>query len=916
MVLIPIESSAPASTVETAVELLNRGLTIVTDTRRLKHLIDDAYNLSARNAGRTSWQTPPVFTWDVWMRSLWVNYENHAQKESPLLLYPSQTKQLWENVIGRDVRQNYEEEFEYLLWNISSTASKAKSAYQILCNYQISKDEFKDWMSEDARHFVGWLNRYEAILKENHWLDSESLPQKMTLMPDSANLTAGLKIALVGFSEWSPQQQSFLEWLEENGAAVQRLEHSIKDDCSRGPSFEFENLDQELETCARWARAAIETNPDAHQVGVVIPGIAEMQVRVRRVFSSILNPDSLLEDRQPGQLSFHVTVGSPLTHTPLVVDAYNLLQLTRPRIDTAVMQDIIASDRIKGWSVEWEDRFRLADALVSVGGGNVSIDNVVELAKREQQIQCPRLIRLLKSADQERKGAPKTAEFSFWGRYFVDWLARFTETAGHRGSLGSNELNAHRAWMSAIDGLAELGLVSGRVSSEFALSKLTRSAGEQNIQPQAARVPIQIGEDVSMLGQSFTHLWILNMNNETWPGSANPNPFIPRSIQKQHKVPNSSPELFKKSVDYRMNMLLSSSRNVVRSCAKSDGGNSYQPSPMLGHPQEYQHDADSDLSRYKDFQTVIAEERNQCELFADWKVRAVEDLQSLRSVRAILKNQSNCPFRAFAEHRLDAGPINTKTVGFHAMDKGSLAHRMFEKIYDVLTSHSELKECGKSGYQNLARTAGQQILKKFNARRLQPIPDEWLQIELQRLTDLAGQWFEVETFYRADFKVIEKEQLKEIDIAGIPVRIRIDRVDQVGSDKIEVIDYKTGNCTLNDILGERPRDPQLMIYACSMDKIDDVAYAQIKRGDVGLKALSDFRVKDVTGYSRYGDLTQEVIDSWRETIFKLANEFLEGESEVSPLDSNVCSYCHLDSLCRIGDTSDQVSVQSSEQSHE
>ena len=62
MIPIPIESATPASMIEIGVELLNRGSAIVTDTQRLKHLIDDAYNLSLRAAGRTTWETAPVFT--------------------------------------------------------------------------------------------------------------------------------------------------------------------------------------------------------------------------------------------------------------------------------------------------------------------------------------------------------------------------------------------------------------------------------------------------------------------------------------------------------------------------------------------------------------------------------------------------------------------------------------------------------------------------------------------------------------------------------------------------------------------------------------------------------------------------------------------------------------------------------------
>ncbi len=899
MISIPIESATPTSTIEIGVELLNRGSIIVTDTQRLKHLIDDAYNLSSRAAGRTTWETAPVFTWDNWLRNLWQEYQHHAKKQPPLLLQHSQTKHLWEDVIARDIHQSFKEDFEYLLWNISSTASNAKSAYQILCDYQISRDEFRDWMSEDVRHFLGWMSKYESLLKRNHWIDSESLSSKMILLPDFADLIEGLKLAFVGFSNWTPQQQLLLEWLQKNGATVQRHEHSISDEAFQGPSFGFEDLDQELETCARWARATIEANPEAHQVGIVIPGISDMQVRVRRMFSSILNPDSLLDGRQPSNLSFHVTVGTPLASTPLVVDSVNLLELTRSKIDIAVMQDIITSDRIKDWSKEWENRFLLADALVTVGGSAVTIKNVVQLAIQNKHIQCPRLIMLLQSADRERKRAPKSAYFSFWGRFFVDWLARFTETEKHHRKLSFSELQAHKAWMSALDSLSELGIVSSRVSADVAMAKLTRSLREKKIQPQAARVPIQIGEDVSMLGQSFTHMWILNMNNEIWPGSSAPNPFIPRNVQKSHKVPNSSPEILKQITDRRMSMLFGSSRNVVRSYARSDGGDSYQPSPMLGQFQEYQHDEESDLSVYKDYQSVIAEARSQCEYFSDWKVRGVEDLESLRSGRLIIKNQSNCPFRAFAEHRLNASALNSKAIGFNAMDKGSLAHRMFERIYDELTSKSELIQCGKSGYQNLARMAGEKILKTFNARRIQPLHDEWVHVELNRLVDLAGQWFDAETSNtRLDFEVIAREKNSEIDIEGMLVRIRIDRIDETSDGKILVIDYKTGRCNLSDISAERPKDPQLMVYACAMGHVNDVVYAQVKRGEVYYKSLSR--------YKKHGYLFQPEIDEWRETLSRLAKEFLEGKSDVDPL-PRACEYCHLDSLCRIGDTSNQLS---------
>ena len=83
-----------------------------------------------------------------------------------------------------------------------------------------------------------------------------------------------------------------------------------------------------------------------------------------------------------------------------------------------------------------------------------------------------------------------------------------------------------------------------------------------------------------------------------------------------------------------------------------------------------------------------------------------------------------------------------------------------------------------------------------------------------------------------------------------------------------------------------------------MGHVNDVVYAQIKRGEVYYKPLSR--------YKKHGYLFQPEIDEWRETLSGLAKEFLEGKSDVDPL-PRACDYCHLDSLCRIGDTSNQLS---------
>ena len=43
-----------------------------------------------------------------------------------------------------------------------------------------------------------------------------------------------------------------------------------------------------------------------------------------------------------------------------------------------------------------------------------------------------------------------------------------------------------------------------------------------------------------MIGLRFDHLWVMGLHHEAWPQSANPNPFLPIALQREHKLPHSS----------------------------------------------------------------------------------------------------------------------------------------------------------------------------------------------------------------------------------------------------------------------------------------------------------------------------------------------------------------------------------------
>src|SRR5690554_341004 len=109
-----------------------------------------------------------------------------------------------------------------------------------------------------------------------------------------------------------------------------------------------------------------------------------------------------------------------------------------------------------------------------------------------------------------------------------------------------------------------------------------------------------------------------------------------------------------------------------------------------------------------------------------------------------------------------------------------------------------------------------QLLEKAAAEALQPLqkkrPKElgafYCQLEKERLVRLLTLWLEQEKT-RPPFKVIAVEEAQDIVFSGLQLKLRIDRIDQLESGDLLLIDYKTGSPKMKSWLSERPDEPQL-----------------------------------------------------------------------------------------------------------
>jgi RecB family exonuclease len=147
-----------------------------------------------------------------------------------------------------------------------------------------------------------------------------------------------------------------------------------------------------------------------------------------------------------------------------------------------------------------------------------------------------------------------------------------------------------------------------------------------------------------------------------------------------------------------------------------------------------------------------------------------------------------------------------------------------------------------------------------------------------------------------------------MEIGGLAIRGRIDRVDELQDGSRIVIDYKTGKASASGWSGDRPDEPQLPAYACFVVEGDvsgiafaslggeEPRFAGLARTSGSLPGVRLVAGKDDPLPARAWDA---MMASWRATLTRLAREYRAGDARVDPKTPLTCRYCDLHTLCRV-----------------
>ena len=171
------------------------------------------------------------------------------------------------------------------------------------------------------------------------------------------------------------------------------------------------------------------------------------------------------------------------------------------------------------------------------------------------------------------------------------------------------------------------------------------------------------------------------------------------------------------------------------------------------------------------------------------------------------------------------------------------------------------------------------------------------EVEYTRLKRLILSWLEWEK-QRPPFEIAALEQSYSINLAGLDFKVRVDRLDKV-ADKKWVIDYKSSLPLSKPWNEDRPKEPQLLLYALLDEHINALLYMQLKSGSIVCSGLSEEK-QNLSGISslKKEEDWQACKDTWRNQLTHLAEEFQQGHCLPQPASPAICQQCDFQNLCR------------------
>ncbi len=858
---------------------------LITPNSRLSRYLRRDFEQQFLTTHKKMQPTAVILPLQVWLQQL---YQTHLWQFTPsaTILSPHQERLIWQDIIANS-------ELGATLLQTETTAKLAQQAYRTLVEWRIPVAKLSEQHNIDAAALTQWITLFTDYCNEHQLLSSVNVIEQLVSNIEHVRDSIPTNVILYAFDEMPPLQQYFFSLLNTQQVNVDHY-HPSKPATSQS-LIHCHDVQDEIITMARWAKKASQQNPE-QKILCVVPNLTKIRPLIVQSFAQIFFPEHIFSADFTQDI-YNISGGYALNQAPIVYIALQILHLNSHSISIESLTTLLTSPFINGYFTEADERSMLDLNLRKLDNPRLSWSLI---AKQISELETvPLLQQKIENFITKLRELPKTQTLSYWRDKLHQRLNLFG-WPGER-NLNSQEHQQMKRFFELLQELPTLNVTAKPYSYNEAVQLLEELVRNTLFEIESHDGPVQVLGLLEAAGTCNDKVWLMHLDDETWPQRPKPNPFIPFQLQSEHNMPHCNAE---RELDFSKR-LMTSLQQTNADCYFSyhlhEGDKVFSKSPLLSNiePINLQVLELDTLQSLPQMSIAI----DAVQFTNDDSGPALTETVA-KGGTGIFKSQAACPFQAFARYRLRANAIPTPESGLDHLDRGILLHDCLDKIWQQLKTQQTLLAMPFEKLSSMLTLVIEQALEDSLNKELQPI---FKTLETTRLHSLLLNWLALERL-RPAFQVVAHEQWRQIKIGRINVNVQIDRLDKLANDEKMVIDYKSGKPSLADWFGTRPQEPQLPLYCLSEPDITAVSFAQVRIDDLAFKGVSA-NATDIKGIlpiekaGRYAapESWQQLVSEWQIVLDELAENFLAGNALVDPVAYDTCNHCDMHGLCRINE---------------
>lgn len=876
--------------------------------RRLIQLL--AQQQSAR--GQRVAEIPEIMPWSGWV----THQLGRAGFEELLRPHARQLDGFEAQLVWAQVIQRCEGDDALL--DVHQAAALALGADQLIEEWQIKV--FEHEYTEEYDQFRLWRDAYRERLHALDALDASTALTRLIHHVESG-LPVPPQVVLAGFTEISPRMGVLLDALIARGVEISTL----VEDFLQTPQvvrIEAATAQTEWQAAVAWARAQLDRQPSG-RFAIVAVSLDAQAAFARRVLEQ-----GLADEEGVAVHAFNVAVARPLSDWAACRAAVAWLRtfvLMKEQLGAAPAD--LGAALLSGYCIGHTAE-QGARAMVDAGWRDWQVSHVSLAAWTSAIEPLHQLSPAWQRAWQDWQTLPRNMALHRWSGVFRATLA----TMGFPGRGAQS--SAMYQVLEAIDALLErfesLSALFGLVQGSEALSTLARLSRATMFQPQ--RDPNARLDVLGLLeaeGGQWDGVWILGLTDEVLPAATKPNPFIPMAALRRAQAPRATPERESQWAQQIFSNLCKVAPAVNVSSPRFEGERELRASPLIQALAPIEAIPDPCVDPVSRWVPPILD------VWKDDQGPPLTVNEKIQGGVSVLETQAINPLWAFFRYRLGVKGLPAYGELPQMALRGKFLHGVMERVWELLRDQSGLK---KTIEDATLLPQLQMIVNAVATKELGAYDTTLRELEMGRAIRVVYGWLLKEAD-RAPFVVREIEQKRQLNLNGLVLDVRLDRLDHLvsedqgdGTTHLAVIDYKTGRTlpgVLKDWESARPVNLQVPLYAAMLNAEGSSEYVAGNRisalmlvrlhargsealglaerdelGLSGLKTLSKAKYADADWSCLLARLSA-VIDM-------LAQEFVQGKAVNQSWKGADLAFCDILPLLRYFDQGEEDTQEGSE----